>query len=281
MKRIKSVTIMIGIFLLGIFSVSLYAQEMWQEITSDDEVFTQGYIQVTGRSAPGQNAYMALRAATLIAQRNLLEVIKGLRIYGTTTVKDGFTQSDIIKSAVEGFLRGAIRCGKKYYPTQGYAIVCMRVYLRGRGGIYDTLLPLLKEERILPQKGTMYMPKTQIGFTKSTRPHDGLIVDVREYSFRPALINRILTKKNEVIFDPSKIASAILIERGCGGFTTDMNKAKALLKVWGSNNPMTVKAIGVVKLTDVQVSDDDASAIFVQDKKTNFLAEAKVVFVLR
>ncbi|HEB73713.1 MAG TPA: hypothetical protein ENJ03_00635 [Candidatus Desulfofervidus auxilii] len=112
-------------------------------------------------------------------------------------------------------------------------------------------------------------------------PHDGLILDVRGYNFRPALVNRILTDKNEVVFDPSKIVSSVLLERGCGGFTNDENKAKALLQTWGANNPMFIKAKGVVKFTDAQVDADEAAAIFTHNQKTNFLAQAKVVFVLK
>ena len=89
----------------------------------------------------------------------------------------------------------------------------------------------------------------------------------------------ILTDKNEVVFDPSKIVSSVLLERGCGGFTNDENKAKALLQSWGSN--MYIRAKGVVKFTDAQVGSDEAAAIFTHNQKTNFLAQAKVVFLLK
>ncbi len=267
-----------------------YAQQMWQNVTSDRDIFTKGYIQVIGISESGQSRYRAIRAATLVAQRDLLEIIKGIRLYGTTTVKDGMLQSDIIKTEVEGFLRGAVKCGERYHPEQGFAEVCMRVYLKGSGGIYDVLIPLMKEENMMPKSGKAYSPESPAGTfnrpevkapSEIASPYDGLVVDVRKFSFKPALVNRIITKKGEVVFDPSKIASPILVERGCGGYTTDISKAKALLKTWGSKNPMIVSAVGVYKLTDVEVSDDDASAIFVHDKKSNFLAEAKVVFVLK
>ena len=60
-----------------------------------------------------------------------------------------------------------------------------------------------------------------------------------------------------------------------------MGKAKALLSSWGSKNPMVVKAVGVYKSTDAEVSSDDAAAIFVHNEKSNFLAEARVVFLLK
>ena len=44
---------------------------------------------------------------------------------------------------------------------------------------------------------------------------------------------------------------------------------------------MTVKGIGVIKTTNAKVSGDDAAAIYVHDKKSNLLANAKVVFLLK
>ena len=72
----------------------------------------------------------------------------------------------------------------------------------------------------------------------------------------------------------------MLIERGCGGYTTTEAKAKALLASWGSKNPLIVKCTKVMKSTEAVVSVQDATAIFEQNQKTNMLPQAKVVFVL-
>ncbi len=293
----------LGIALL--FSGVAFSQG-WQEITTPLKIFEEGYIQVIGLSEEGQSRFRAIRAAEVDAQRKLLEIVQGLHLYGETTVRDGMLQSDVVRTTVTGFLRGAVKCGEKYYRDRGYAEVCMRLYIRGRGGMYDVILPLMKRENLLPPPIPEYKPKlvpkvmeqpVEEKPQEAVKPqpekpevaapsqlkvvYDGLIVDVRNFNFKPALVNRILTDKKEVVFDPSKIASNILIERGCGGFTTDMGKAKALLSSWGSKNPMVVKAVGVYKSTDAEVSSDDAAAIFVHNEESNFLAEARVVFLLK
>jgi len=112
-------------------------------------------------------------------------------------------------------------------------------------------------------------------------PVDGIIVDVRDFDFKPALVNRILTDKNEVLFDPSKVLNQVLIERGCGGYTTDLQKARALLESWGSKSPMVLKGKTVQNVTDAVVSVDDAATVFAYDQKYNLLAQARVVFVLK
>lgn len=113
------------------------------------------------------------------------------------------------------------------------------------------------------------------------KPVDGIIVDVREFDFKPALVNRILTENNEVLFDPSKVLNQVLIERGCGGYTTDLQKAKALLESWGSKSPLVLTGKNVQNVTDAVVSTDDASVVFAYDQQYNLLAQARVVFVLK
>ena len=294
------------------------ADEELQAVTDPVKVFEAGYLQVVGVSEEGQTRYQALRAAQVVAQRDLLEVMQGLKLFGATSVKDGMLQSDEIKTSVEGFLRGAVKCGQTYDESKGSAEVCMRLNIRGKGGLYDVILPLMKDDKLRPEKKPAFKPKAptltpmvmetqtsgqapesqpaqaQTQETKAatpkaevkapselTNPHDGLIIDARDFQFRPALVNRVLTDKEEVVFEPSKILSNVLVERGCGGFTTDDGKAKALLESWGSKNPMVVKCTDVRKFTDAKISQDDAAAVYVNDQKSNLLAQARVVFILK
>jgi len=277
----------LALSLCVIFAINAFATE-WEVINNPSEVFQRGYIQVTGISESGQSRYRALRAATVVAQRDLLEIIQGISLYGETTINEGMLISDVINTTVKGLLRGAVKCGEQYDSMDGHAEVCMRVYLKGKNGIYNTILPLLKEAKLTPPEAPAFVPPKPTVPTADKLPemeklatHDGLIVDVREFMFKPALINRILTEKGEVIFDPSKIIATVLVERGCGGFTNDLGKARALLSTWGSKNPLSVKAQGVVKSTDVKVDSQSASFIYNSNLKTNFLPEAKVVFVLK
>jgi len=302
----KKLVLVLGILLWGFLGIA--EAQGWETIKDPIKIFEEGYIQVVGISEEGQSRYRAVRSAEVVAQRELLETIQGLHLSGETTIKDGMLQSDVIRTRVQGFLRGAVKCGYKYHPNRGYAEVCLRLYIRGKGGMYDIILPLLKDQGLTPSYLPEYKPEMVVKEMPSMpkaehkaeipepmegkKPEvaapsqlkevfEGLIIDVRDYAFKPALVNRIITNKNEVIFDPSKIVSNILVERGCGGFTTDLGKAKALLASWGAKNPMIIKAVGVYKATDAKVSPDDAATIYVHDQKANFLAQANVVFLLK
>ncbi len=237
-----------------------------------------GYIRVWGESEVGQRRYAALRAAKVVAQRDLVEVLQGVSITGDTTVQNGLLANDIIRSTVQGFLQGARECGRYYDPSQGIGYVCLEIGTRTLVGQMWSDPNIRKTIQQMVPQGPMYSPAS---VPQVPQAYDALIVDAREQNFRPALVNRILTESGEIIYDPTKIAEEILAERGCGDYTNDPGKAQAILKERGAQNPLMVKAVGVAKFTDVKVSSDDASRIFAANQKTHFLEGAKVVFVLR
>ncbi len=74
-----------------------------------------------GRSAA------AARAARLDALRQLGETIQGVRIDGSTTVKDFITQNDNIKAQFEGLIQGATQVGNVVYNNDGTCEVTLEI----------------------------------------------------------------------------------------------------------------------------------------------------------
>lgn len=256
----------------------LAQQDEWQPVSAD-EAFQHGYIQVIGTSEAGQSKYRAMRAAKVIAQMTLLEEFKGVRVQGDITVQDGMLESETIRTEVKGFLRGAKVCGQKYHSEDRSGEVCLRLYLKGNNGVYASLYPKLQEEKVgsISQANSYTPPSTQ---QTPQSNHDGIIIEMSGLIFKPAIVNRILNDKGDILFDPAKVVNAILVERGTGGFTSQLDKAKGLLASWGSKNPLIVKALETRKGTDVVVNAEDASTLFAADQKNSFLSQAKVVFVI-
>lgn len=274
------------------------AQGQFQEVRGQ-MIYQQGYILVVGESEAGQSRFKAKRAATVIAQQRMLETVKGLNLVGQTTVQDGMLVSNTIRTDVAGFLQGAQVVGEEYVSGEGYARVALRLNLHGSNSVYSTLAPTilapppaLKVEpmpQFQPVTAATPAPATPAPAAPAETPaavpakpvsYDGLIVIVQGSGFKPALANRIITEKRDILFEPSKVSPQMLIERGCGGYTTTEEKAKALLDSWGSKSPLIVKCVGVQKGTEAVVSVKDATVIFEQNQKTNMLPQAKVVFVL-
>ncbi len=279
MRRLNAIVIPVVLFL---FAVAAWAEVVPQVTTDPRQAFLTGSIVVKGeavadRNLPaGQRRLMALRGAKVVAFREVAEVMDGVTVTGETTVVNMAAESDTVRSTVQGIVKGAQIVKEAYDPLSETAVVYLSVPLTGPNGIFGQLLPQIVP--VLPPPAFLpYQPPPDVMQAR----HDGLIIDCRSQAFKPALINRIVTKNGEMIYDPARVAQDILVERGAAEYTNDVGKAKALLSERGSSNPLIIKAGGVVKGTDVEVAPEDASQIFSSNQSANYLEGAKVVFVLR
>ncbi len=276
-----------GFFCVLMVASVAMAQDNFKEVRGQ-MVFQQGYIQVVGESESGQTRFKAKRAATVLAQQRMLETVKGLNLVGQTTIQDGMLVSNSIRTDVSGFLQGAQVVEELYIAGEGYARVTLRLNLYGSNSLFSTMAPTLQKPpaelkvEVLPEFKPQVATAPAAPAAAPAEPvtFDGLIVIVEGVGFKPALANRIITEKRDILFEPSKVTPQMLIERGCGGYTTTEDKAKALLASWGSKSPLIVKCIKVEKGTEAVVSVKDATVIFEQNQKSNMLPQAKVVFVL-
>jgi hypothetical protein len=114
--------------------------------------YTAQYIEAVGSSIidttrfknKAQANAMARRGAVVDAQRNLLEIIKGVHIQGETTVQDLITTSDKVVSKVEGVVKGAQMVGKPRI-VDGEIEVTMRVPLYANNGLASAVIGELPE----------------------------------------------------------------------------------------------------------------------------------------
>jgi len=107
--------------------------------------WTVGQVYATGIGAPPPNAVnpaqaraMAERAAMVVALRNLLEVVKGVRVDSETVVENFVTKSDVIRTRVDGIVRGAMPVKKQYLSDGSVEIT---VAMNMRGALMDAIVP--------------------------------------------------------------------------------------------------------------------------------------------
>ena len=92
------------------------------QIKTGDEALKAGYLLVSGlgvggeRPHRGQKEVMALRAAQILAYRELLESVQGMTISSETTVQNAMADEKV-RVAVEGVVRGAQTISKHYDPA--------------------------------------------------------------------------------------------------------------------------------------------------------------------
>jgi hypothetical protein len=257
-----------------------------QEVRDPTKVFTERVMVVKGEGAApsdrpmagGQKRLMALRAAKVIALRELAETLSGVRVSGETCVQDAAAKSDQVKAAVDGTVRGAEIVHEAYDERTEIGTVYVRVSLDGPNGLTRSLLPtMIAQKAVDVPTAPPFAPPAA---PPAAPTADALIVDATGKDFRPALINRIVAANGSVLFEPSKVAPEILAKRGCGDYTDDIGKAKAILASHGAKNPLVITVAAVRRSTDAQVSEGDAAVIFSANEKGNFLQSAHVVFVL-
>lgn len=255
-----------------------------------EQAYTQEAILVMGEGAPkkgvagGQKRLTATTAAKVVAQRRLAEMLEGVAIVSETTVKDSELASDVIKTAVTGFIKGAQVVMQDWSAQDETALVILKVGVNGPRSfaalMYDKILSEPKIKRELEKPA--YTPPADVAPPAAApQAYDGLIIDATDYSFRPALINRIFNPKGEVLYDPAKISQKVLVEQGCGEYTNSVDKARAALGKRGVKNPLVVKAAGTVSPSDLQVADATAVQIFSANQGSGFMADARVAFVLK
>jgi hypothetical protein len=281
MKRIWIVPV-----LLLFFAAALRSEPGVGPLPSlTDNAFVTGSIVVKGEGvAPAdrslsaaQKKLLSLRAAKVIALREAAEIVDGVVVNGETTILGAAARSDTVRTTVQGFINGAEVIKEVYDPVSETGVVYVSIPLTGPDGLTASLVPEVVPFLSVgagPAYGGGIGPVPGAGY-------DGLILDVRGHSFRPALINRIVTRDGKTLYDPATMAREVRARRGTAGYTNDVGKAKALLKERGSINPALVRADGLVRGTDVVVRPADAVAIFAANRENNFLEEALVVFVLQ
>ncbi|GAW65792.1 conserved exported protein of unknown function [Geoanaerobacter pelophilus] len=259
----------------------------------DNAAFSQENILFYGEAVASANPNLsqaqremgAKRAAVVTAQRAVAEYLNGFALVGDTLVKDGVLESDLIRSAVTGTVKGVQIVVQEYSKEKETAVAIVKVGMHGPKGFASSMYEKMFKDPELKSSLTEVdgkpAPKFKAKVERLPESYDGLIVDATEQNFRPALINRIFSAKNELLYDPSKVSQKVLVEQGCGEYTNSVEKAKAALEARGIKNPLVVKASGTVSAADLQVTDEDAVTIFSANQKGNFLAGAKVAFVLK
>ena len=99
--------------------------------------WTTSEVYATGIGAPpphpanaAQARAMAERAAFVVALRNLLETVKGVRVDAESIVENFMTKSDVIRTRVDGIVKGA-RIVKKQYLSDGSVEVLVALSMKG------------------------------------------------------------------------------------------------------------------------------------------------------
>ncbi len=237
--------------------------------------WTTGVITAVGIGAPpaqpanaAQARAMAERAAQVVAYRNLLEAVKGVRLDSTTTVENFMVTSDVIRTQVSGFVQGAMVMDKKYMSDGSVEVT---VGMKLTGALADSLLPKGPQA---PPTGLVTTPGA------AGQTFTGLIVDARGLGVRPAMAPKVLNEDGKEVYGSAWINRDWAVREGMAGYLKDPLQAQQNPRV--TDKPLLVKAIkasGDARV-DVVISNADASMIHGATQNLSFLEKCKVIILV-
>lgn len=119
-----------------------YSKEVVENKTNGKVNWTQQFVEAKGQSVIDTTRFknlaqakaMAIRGAVVVAQRNLLEITKGVNVVGETTVQDMITTGDYIYTRVEGLVKGAQQVGQAR-DVNGMMEVTLKMPIYGDEGL--------------------------------------------------------------------------------------------------------------------------------------------------
>ncbi len=239
--------------------------------------WTTGVITAVGIGAPpaqpanaAQARAMAERAAQVVAYRNLLEAVKGVRVDSTTTVENFMVTSDVIRTEVSGIIQGATVMDKKYMSDGSVEVT---VGMKLTGALADALLP----------KGPTSPPAAP-GVPGSApaagQLYTGLVVDARGLGIRPAMAPRILNEDGKEVYGSAWISRDYAVREGMVGYLKEPAAAQTNPRV--ADKPLMVKAIktsGDARV-DAVISNADAAALQSASQNLSMLEKCRVIILV-
>ncbi|MFT4713714.1 MAG: hypothetical protein ACJAVI_001689 [Candidatus Azotimanducaceae bacterium] len=257
---------------------------------AEDNVLIQGVVEATGMGTVDlsktqnkiQAKLLAKRAARVDAQRNLLEMVEGVRVTSGTTVKDAQLESDLVANRVKGLLRGAFVVEENIIEEDGDLLAEVKLGLcidaslsecKARPKLSQILLESLQQTEL-----TSFKPESNAPVAVTAEKITGLIINLEGRDFDPFLGVRLVTGKGEEIYGPSHFKSA----KGADWIHWAATTAEALgnSEVVG-DSPLQLSAAGISSEANVVLSNEAAVRVYQSNlNNQDFLSQGRVILVL-
>ena len=256
--------------------------------------------------SPLQGRLGARLAAKADAQRQLLEIVKGVNVDAETTVENMMLTSDVITTRVSGVLTGARIVAEK--EINGGYVVTMQMPMYGvSNSIASAVLPHstttpqsypAPTPSVEPSQTSIHVdisvPSTIPSLPGSSIPsagtqtsaekapsgkaygkYTGLIVDCTGLGLNPVMSPVVKNANGEPIYGHKNLDYDKVVQNGMASYTTDIRKATR-----AGSNPLIVRAVRLDNHNGNPVlSLADANRVLIENQASGFLDNTNVVFV--
>jgi hypothetical protein len=257
---------------------------------AEDNALTQGVVEATGMGTVDlsktrnkiQAKLLAKRAARVDAQRNLLEMVEGVRLTSGTTVKDAQLESDLVANRVKGLLRGAFIVEENIIEEEGDLLAEVKLGLCINASLQECKArPKLSQillESLQQTKFASFKPESDGPATIAAEKITGLIINLEGRDFDPFLGVRLVTDKGEEIYGPSHFKSNKGADWIHWAATTDEALGNSAIV---GDSPLQLSAAGISSEANVILSNEAAVKVYQGNlNNQNFLSQGRVILVL-
>jgi hypothetical protein len=293
----------IVICFLGIFAGAMDAQEKKPGQIN----WVEGYISAVGEgtATPSGNKVKdqlrAVRAATILAQRALLETVKELKIDSQTKVQNRMVQEDVINTRIEGTIQGAeiVKQDVRWEGEIPIATVELRICLGGIGACKSekSLISALNLDQMSEQtnapnqrlsdivaKQETIAQKVQDVIYDSSRPVTGIILNLQGLFFERVILPVVITigdgNKPFTVYSVKSVDPPVIRTYGVVRYADSAEQAKRNPHL--GDNVIIVPVSGTTKENMIMIGFDAARLIRETTSHGNdYLKSAKVAIVTK
>jgi hypothetical protein len=215
---------------------------------------------------PAQARALAIRGATVVAQRNLLEIVKGVTVTSETTVEDMITTKDLITTKIEGVVKGAQMVGQPVI-ADGSVKVRLRMPLYAEGGLAPAIYDDIPKPAPAPGPAPVQQDSAKMDSVKPTPaadklnlptnlPDKGIVFNTKGQPFDPSLFPVVTDSTGKVLLDMSKI-----YDPSKGKFPVVVNATKEALQALGLKKGVQILDVLSAKDGKIVVSNQSSGKI--------------------
>lgn len=191
------------------------ARPIVRDVPNGQANYSEQYLEAKGSAVidtakfknPAQARLMAERGAVVIAQRNLLEIAKGVNVIGETTVQDMITTGDFVYTRVEGVVKGAKQFGPSREINGAVEVTLRMPMFDERNGLSAGFNPS-SYDNMRRINGMESAPELANSAAASNGMIDGenpLLFNLGGKQIDPSMFPVIFDENNKVLLDFSKI----------------------------------------------------------------------------
>lgn len=257
-----------AILFLGLAS-SLCAQTPFVETTELGTTdWVNSYVEATGQGTSRymgnrvQEELMAKQAARTTAQARLLEIVKGIRLSGISTLGAQAQSDTRAASRIKGTLKGARSINETVTwhedkSSRRGEVVMAQVTLR------LCVSPACTETRENLTRASLKAstkPKTAPNVPKTSEgDYSAVIIDLQQAMFLPALSPEIINEKADTIYSQDVVDDEVATQKGLIHYEKSVELAKK--NEISGPNPFIVSAQRVSTDNRIVLSNEDAAKI--------------------